>query len=857
VKFQVLVNNPLQDAYAAVYVVDRAGNDSVFEFRYTAPKLATSPTAPAAVTMLLSSIGTPNCSRAVLYNKIGSSTLIVDSATFRFNKGDFTLTSTVPPIPATLKPGDSLVANVCYNATDTGTVHSDSLIFSMDCIRDTVPLLGSGATPIIVATDADFGSVLVGHTVCKDVTVRNIGNAPLVLTTQWVLHNIVNFTFNDAAKLPVTLQPGQSIVLNFCYTATAVRYDSSSNDWGTNLGGEFLHHNKDYSILQGQGVKPGVLWDRNTQLYATECDNADTVRMYLYNNTDPNNGGTTETVDSVRLIGATFPGEFTIINTQLGAPPMDGFELKPTDKLWVDVAFQANLANGFANRTVELIANVHQGGDTSLHSPVVLITANVTHAGLAVTTPSLDFGLVGVGVPMTMTETITNPGTAPLVIKSITMSDTAFKYSGIQVGDTIPPGGKRIVTIVGEIGYTGTATGNFSVVGQTNCPSPVIVPCSIATNSLSVLTVGGTANPIYTCQNDTLWVWAKNIGTKDAILQSAQIVNVGTDTNALEFDFASNQTGNVTVNVTLKRGDSVLIPVLYHPSLPQTSSAQVIFTFDTVMNGGVPWTDTSRIIGTASNISLTTSVANTGGQPYSVKTGGLFDVPITISQALPVQAQVYGYQVQITWRDDLFEEKGGGVRLGGIDLNYGTLSPGTVENRDVQGNHILTLIVQGNQPLANVTTLATLHFQLMVAKDLQSPFTIGQALFLDKDSNLVCYIANSKVNGTFVPQDLCGDSTTRNFLRNGVIEAGILNIVPNPASSSTAITYEVHENNVPITIEVYDMLGNRVQTIFKDIPHEIGVWRATMDASTLPSGVYMLRFATPNASTTRQVIVNR
>lgn len=67
---------------------------------------------------------------------------------------------------------------------------------------------------------------------------------------------------------------------------------------------------------------------------------------------------------------------------------------------------------------------------------------------------------------------------------------------------------------------------------------------------------------------------------------------------------------------------------------------------------------------------------------------------------------------------------------------------------------------------------------------------------------------------------------------------------PNPFNSSTVIKFSAKESE-HITLDIYDLLGQRVETIFDGIK-QAGQYAFTWDASRYPSGVYFARLRTPD-----------
>jgi hypothetical protein len=60
---------------------------------------------------------------------------------------------------------------------------------------------------------------------------------------------------------------------------------------------------------------------------------------------------------------------------------------------------------------------------------------------------------------------------------------------------------------------------------------------------------------------------------------------------------------------------------------------------------------------------------------------------------------------------------------------------------------------------------------------------------------------------------------------------------PNPFNPVTSIDYSVAESE-PVEIKLYDMSGKAIRTIVSGL-HGPGFYRVQLDASDLPSGVYI------------------
>ena len=76
---------------------------------------------------------------------------------------------------------------------------------------------------------------------------------------------------------------------------------------------------------------------------------------------------------------------------------------------------------------------------------------------------------------------------------------------------------------------------------------------------------------------------------------------------------------------------------------------------------------------------------------------------------------------------------------------------------------------------------------------------------------------------------------------------------PNPFNPTTQISYQVPTNGF-VTLKVYDVLGNAVQTLV-DGYQQIGKYNITFDGSKLASGVYFYTIKVNDFSATKKLIL--
>ena len=79
---------------------------------------------------------------------------------------------------------------------------------------------------------------------------------------------------------------------------------------------------------------------------------------------------------------------------------------------------------------------------------------------------------------------------------------------------------------------------------------------------------------------------------------------------------------------------------------------------------------------------------------------------------------------------------------------------------------------------------------------------------------------------------------------------------PNPFNQCTTILYKVPEDAY-VTIIVYNIQGQIVSNLFKNLFHETGFHAVEWDAGNLPSGEYICRIEANNYSIMKKMILSR
>jgi hypothetical protein len=880
--FNVRVDNPGVDAYAPLYIVDVNGNGKILELRYK--QQAVSFTPPDSVGLVFRVNDAPRdlvekyrpyvdeeVCREYLFTNLPQS-----PRAYKITKVDipqpsnFRIASTNPQVPCELKPGETLQIMACFKGPDT-MLYLDSIEFETDCFPARLPLQGQAGTPLIVAQDYDFGTILIGSKKCHDVEVKNVGNKPFTLDDKYILNNFKEFSFDPGHNkngLPITLLPGQSHKFYFCYSPVDEGLDSATMDWSTDIKEPYKGDIKSYSDFWGAGIMPGVNWDRPTEQMTVICEDDTVHRVYLLNT------GTA----SAQLTGIWFDGpdkdEFSIVATeyQTNPPTYAGTVIDTAQKMWVDVRFTPNLSKTpkYGLRTAFLKTSATL---TDTIIPTIAFSGVIKHGEPVLTTNTatdiVDYGYVEVGVETKRTIKIENKGDAPLIITSFIAPGTPYTRMQPDLNTMLPfsidPGVTVSFDLFGAMNTYGDTTVPFVFNYKTSCAPPSTPLLQFKSRKNDVKLGIPEHPPTYiTCRTSEVDGFVRNQGNLvDINLRTAWIVDGAAPNNqSSQFTFVEN--GGRTLDLkgkVLPSGQTELIPVRYTPTAVGNPGAYLKVEWD---SAGKVFMDSTPILATGVALANTFSVENTAGQPYTARTNEFFTIPARITDnitgppnAAPPGAR--GATFTVTWKGDLFRFPDAGNQFEQI----GNLEASVVSgpSRDLTtGNESVTIHVQtsDNTDIVNAGELVGLKFQLMVAPDVQSDIVISDGFFTDASGAPICYIFNQHIPATFEPIDNCGDPTLRGFLR-GTKPTTITYLNPNPAvpGSDLKLGYRVNVALAPVTIELYNVLGDKVRTLQADKASAKGDHIATIVTEGLAAGAYTIRLSGTDWSETKSFVIEK
>ncbi|HWF43782.1 MAG TPA: T9SS type A sorting domain-containing protein, partial [Candidatus Kapabacteria bacterium] len=356
----------------------------------------------------------------------------------------------------------------------------------------------------------------------------------------------------------------------------------------------------------------------------------------------------------------------------------------------------------------------------------------------------------------------------------------------------------------------------------------------------------------YVCHNGSGIVTASNANgsTNNVILESVQII--GADSS---FTFV-NDPGMVTPwmltpGTILQRDSSENFTIIYNPTHTGSDTAEIMYVFDTTqaLDGTMLDTVIRPLKGLGYQTSNTVSLQRPGGGAYTAQTGAMVTVPVQLTKPFDSVANVYGAQFTVRYLRDQFR--------------FQSITPNTITHvgptaDPVDNNYeLITFTVNNGSPITNLATIAQITWMYDVAKDSSTNFEIRDLMFTDQSGASVCWVAPDTIPGQFYGTNLCGDNIVRDYMKSGQLELSIQDIVPNPVTNFTRVNYQVNVESTPVTIEVFNALGQIVATVAKDEVQQKGLYLREIDASNFAGGIYTLRISTPNSASMRSIVVTK
>ncbi len=379
------------------------------------------------------------------------------------------------------------------------------------------------------------------------------------------------------------------------------------------------------------------------------------------------------------------------------------------------------------------------------------------------------------------------------------------------------------------ITHSSFSKGNYGCYA-TAASNPVFSQCDFDDNYFFAI---NNVNKTFTINATNCW-WGSNLGpvqTNTAGNGTSVRELVTTSVNFTPFSTTGATAplmGDVSLNGAVQAFDASL--VLQHVVGSATLNSTQLMVGDVSFAAGVTAYDASLIlqyvVGLIRNFpaELLKPVFSPLQDPQLIvgsataASGELFSIPIRVVN----DTGMVSADVQIGYDPEFLEALDVSSALTGMNFNF-SIDP-------VGG--MVTIALAGTESLYADTTLAIIQFRAKGATGSNSstPLTVSTFLANEQDYS---YIAQP---GSVVVTDVTTGTA------ESAITGGMMPVYPNPVTGQSTLKYYVSKSGVKVTIEVFNLFGNKVLTVADGI-HSAGNYSVVFpgEGLSLPTGIYMLR----------------
>jgi hypothetical protein len=464
--------------------------------------------------------------------------------------------------------GQSVTVQIAFAPQATGST-TGSFTIASDASNSplTVALTGTGTQPGLASTPASvsFGNVVVGATGSVSVNLSNTGSASVTISQASVTGT--GFTIVGSPN-GQTIQAGQSLSFTAQFLPTSVGNATGSISVASNAP------NSPMTIaLTGAGTEAGLgVSPSAVNFKGVVVGSSGTATLNL-----SNSGSAAVTISQASVAGTGF----TISGLAAGLTIQPGQNSSFTAKF-------LPTSTGSASGSVSISSN-------SPNSPMTIaLTGTGTQPEIGAIPSSAPFGNVAVGNTNSQTITLTNGGTANLIISQGSVSGNGFKITGLSTPLTITPGSNATFNAVFTPTGAGKVTGSISLANDAPS-SPYTIALSgtgVAETQLLSFNVSSLSfGNVSVGSNTSLPAALTNTGNSNVTISSANTTGAGF------------MVSGVSSGESLSPNQSIPVTVQFAPSASGT------------VNGNL------TILSSATDSPTSISLSGTGTQAQKVALG--------------------------------------------------------------------------------------------------------------------------------------------------------------------------------------------------------------------------------------------
>ena len=357
--------------------------------------------------------------------------------------------------PKTISAGQSVPVALAFKPTAAGALSGSLTITSNDPTNPTmtVSLNGTGSTAAVgqlqdVPSSLSFGSVSVGSSGTKQITLSNTGNAAVQITS--IAAAGTGFSVNGLT-VPYTLNPSATATLNVIFAPTTGGSVSGNITVISDANGSPLK-----IPVSGTGLQAGLSVTPSSFAYGSVVDGQTKSQTFTITNT----GGSSLTISQLAISGAGYS--------------LSGLTTPASLAAGANTTFSAV----FAPRTAGNLAGTVTVSSNAANSPATISLSGTGVAStvtLSANPTGLSFGNVVAGSSSTKTVTLTNSGNSSLTISNVTVAAKDVTETGITLPLTLAAGKTQTMSVKFSPTAAETVSGNITVTNSQGSSTVVSV----------------------------------------------------------------------------------------------------------------------------------------------------------------------------------------------------------------------------------------------------------------------------------------------------------------------------------------------------------------------------------------------
>jgi hypothetical protein len=664
------------------------------------------------------------------------------------DQDDFQITS--PKLPLTLAPGQHTVVQILYSPQSGGSSQG-RVVLASNVTRFTSTFTMKGTATLssrirLNPASISFGNVQTGKTQTHAATLTNPGRMAVTITR--IAISGTEFALSGLA-LPMTLQGGQS-------APVSVNFTPASN--GAVRGTISLIGTISMNLPKRRPTRFGT---RGSETVVALTTLPTSLNVPVAGTGMPS-GQLVVSPASLALgkvkIGASQTLSATLINSGSMRVNVRDVTVSGRGFRMSGIAFPLTLAAG-QSKSFAVIFTPQAAGSSSGNLAVMSDAANsvvsvpvsavATGLGALVSSPSsLSFGSVQVGQGQTLSETLTNAGSASVTLSQANVSGSGLTITGLGLPLTLAPGQSTAFSVSFNPNSGGSVSGALTVASDASDPGLTVpiaangVTAGALTSAPASLSFGSVqaGNP------KTIAATLTNSGGSSISITQANLTGAGFTLSGLTLPITLGAGQSKTFNVTftpqaggsnngsLSIASNASNPTLGIPMVANSATSGVLSTSDSSLTfGSVQVAGSATQSETLTNTgasSVTVTQATVSGTGFRI-TG--LSLPMTLS---PGQSFTFGA---------VFTPITGGSKTGSIsvvsDASDSTLTISLAGTAAVSG-----------QLAVSPTTLSFGNVTVGQTKNLTATLTASGSSITVSDAGMTT--SEFKVSGLSLPLTL-------------------------------------------------------------------------------------------------------